>query len=91
MEFECYQQRVTHIVAQELTQQGWVDLIYIPIESPYEATPEEIQNGIEEVEKLFYKADKLHLSVQGIHLCIRGLDQGGRTFRVKAWPYTQNR
>jgi len=84
MEYDPYEKQVTHLVVEELKGCGWVQLIALPIESPEESTPDNIQKGIEAIHELFYKAAKVELSVQGVSLCIRNLDQSGRTFRVIA-------
>lgn len=79
--YEPYKALVRTIVIQELKDCGWVELICIPIENPEKLKPEDIQEALEEIHKLFYNSDKVELSIQGVQLCIRNLDKSSRTFR----------
>jgi hypothetical protein len=83
MELKPFEKLVKYIAIDQLTQVGWVDIIRIPIEDSDTLTPDQIQEGVEEVMQMLYKNDKAHLSVQGKAVCIKGLDQSG-TFRVYA-------
>lgn len=63
---------------------GWVELITMPVKNPEKATPDDIQQTIEELHNLFYNYDKVELSVQGVLLCVVGLNNSGRTFQIRA-------
>ncbi len=84
MDLESYTEMIRSIVVQQLTQSGWVELIRMPIESPEDATPDQIQTSIEAIHTMIYRAEKLELSIQGVQLCLRNLDEGTVTFRVCA-------
>jgi hypothetical protein len=76
-----YRSPVKSFVVQQLTQSGWVELIRIPIGND-QATPQQIQEALEQLQSLLYDNNKIHLSVQGAAVCVRAIDDNGGTFRV---------
>jgi hypothetical protein len=86
MKYEPYKETIRSIVIAELTQSGWVDLIRIPLDDPHKATPESIQEAIEQLRDMIFKNDKIYMDVQGEAVCVKGMERG-KTLKVYAGKY----
>jgi len=82
-EFKPYEKMIRSIVVAELTQNGWVDLIRMPLDNPEKGTPELVQMTIEKVRDFIFDNEKMHLDIQGESLCVSGIDKG-KTLKVYA-------
>ena len=82
MELHPYEEIIRSILISVLTPTGWIGVVYMNIESAGETTPKDIQDGINEIHRLFYEGDKVELKVQGRSVVFRNVSSN--TYKIEA-------